>query len=59
MQRAGELQHTFFLKPLRDKNGSLCGPSTEARLLLPLKVLSYGVPPHAFIDYFQMSDQFA
>jgi len=29
--------------------------SLEARLLLPLKCLAYGVPPHTFIDYFQMS----
>ena len=28
------------------------GPSVEARLLLPLKVLAYGVAPHAFVDYF-------
>ena len=33
--------------------------SLEARLLLPLKTLAYGVPPHTFIDYFQMSQQFA
>ena len=33
--------------------------SLEARLLLPIKVLAYGVPPHAFCDYFQMSPQFA
>ena len=33
--------------------------SLEAKLLLPLKCLAYGVPPHAFIDYFQMSKTFA
>jgi hypothetical protein len=33
--------------------------SFEAKLLLPLKCLAYGVPPHAFIDYFQMSRAFA
>ena len=27
----------------------------EAQLLLPIKTLAYGVPPHCFIDYFQMS----
>jgi hypothetical protein len=27
--------------------------------LLPLKSLAYGVPPHTFIDYFQMSPQYA
>jgi len=33
--------------------------SLEARLLLPIKTLAYGVPPHAFIDYFQMSSPYA
>ena len=33
--------------------------SIEARLLLPLKTLAYGVPHHTFIDYFQMSDPYA
>ena len=33
--------------------------SVEARLLLPLKTLAYGVPSHTFIDYFQMSKTFA
>lgn len=35
------------------------GSTMEARLLLPLKTLAYGVPPHCFQDYFQMSDQMA
>ena len=34
-------------------------PSLEAKLLLPLKCLAYGVPGHAFCDYFQMSRQLA
>jgi len=33
--------------------------SLEARLLLPLKTLAYGVAPHCFTDYFQMSETFA
>ena len=33
--------------------------SLEARLLLPLKCLAYGVPPHTYIDYFQMSPPLA
>jgi hypothetical protein len=33
--------------------------SFEARLLLPLKCLAYGVPPHTFMDYFQMSKTLA
>lgn len=28
----------------------------QARLLLPLKCLAYGVPSHTFCDYFQMSE---
>jgi hypothetical protein len=32
--------------------------SLEAKLLLPLKTLSYGVPAHTFMDYFQMSRTF-
>ena len=31
------------------------GPSLEAKVLLPLRVLAYGVAPHTFNDYFQMS----
>ena len=33
--------------------------SLYAKLLLPLKCLAYGVPPYTFIDYFQMSRQYA
>jgi hypothetical protein len=33
--------------------------SMEARLLLPLKTLAYGVAHHCFCDYFQMSRNFA
>mmetsp|Transcript_15031 Transcript_15031/g.32775 ORF Transcript_15031/g.32775 Transcript_15031/m.32775 type:complete len:486 (+) Transcript_15031:39-1496(+) len=33
--------------------------SLEARLLLPLKTLAYRVSCHAFMDYFQVSQQFA
>lgn len=35
------------------------GSSMEAKLLLPLKCLAYGVPPHCFQDYFQMSAELA
>ena len=31
------------------------GASFEARLMLPLKSMAHGVPPHCFRDYFQMS----
>jgi hypothetical protein len=30
-------------------------PSWQARVLLPLKCIAFGAPPHAFIDYFSMS----
>ena len=33
--------------------------SLQARLLLPLKCMAYGVPPHCFRDYFQMSKTLA
>jgi hypothetical protein len=33
--------------------------SLEAQLLLPIKCLAYGVPSHTFINYFQMSKQYA
>ncbi len=35
------------------------GASLEAKLLLPLKTLAYGDPPHCFSDYFQMSTTLA
>ena len=35
------------------------GASFEARLMLPLKSMAYGVPPHCFRDYFQMSKTLA
>jgi hypothetical protein len=37
-----------------DKFGRV-GASLEAKILLPLKTLAYGVAPHTFCDYFQMS----
>jgi hypothetical protein len=43
----------FYVRTL-DATG-VQGASFEARLLLPLKSLAYGVPPHCFTDYFQMS----
>ena len=41
------------------RSGVMSGPSLEARVLLPLKTLAYGVSCHAFSDYFQMSTTFA
>ena len=43
-----------FYSLKRSANGKPV-PSIEARLLFPLKVLAYGVAPHAFCDYFQLS----
>ena len=31
------------------------GPCTAAKILLPLCCIGYGVPPHTFCNYFQMS----
>jgi hypothetical protein len=47
---------SFFKSTVRD---GFDRSSLAARLLLPLKTLAYGVPPHTFIDYFQMSRQYA
>ena len=44
----------FFRQQAQAADGTV-GASLEAKLLLPLKTLAYGVPPHTFQDYFQMS----
>ena len=44
----------FFTPPFVDAAGEE-GASLEARLLLPPKSISFGVPPKTFSDYFQMS----
>jgi hypothetical protein len=46
----------FFKSRLRDGFDKL---SLAARFLLPLKTLAYGVRPHRFSDYFQMSQPYA
>jgi hypothetical protein len=46
---------SFFKSTVRDRfDRSSLAPC----LLLPLKTLAYRVPPHTFIDYFQMSPQY-
>jgi len=40
----------FYLNPVNASKEE--GPSFEARLLLPLKCLAYGVP-HSYIDYLE------
>jgi len=48
---------SFYLNTI-DATGKQ-GSSMEARVLLPLKTFAYGVPPHTFSDYFQMSKDFS
>jgi hypothetical protein len=57
MEDIGNSGDPFYLKTT-DALGKP-GTSMEARLLLPLKSLAYGVPPHTFTDYFQMSKTLA
>jgi hypothetical protein len=52
-----EEEKKFFINN-KSANG-LPGASLEAKLLLPLKCLAYGVPAHDFRDYFQMSQTLA
>ena len=57
MEGIAATKNPFYLKTVT-VTGKV-GASFEARLLLPLKTLSYGVATHCFCDYFQMSKQFA
>ena len=45
--------HPFYANSM-DAYGKK-GASLESKVLLPLKTFAYGVPPHTFTDYFQMS----
>lgn len=49
---------SFFPRKF-DKGTQKWGASTQAKILLPLKTMAYGVPPHCFTDYFQMSPSMA
>jgi Plant transposon protein. len=53
LEDIGNAQIPFFINTV-DAAGNQ-GASIEARVLLPLKTYAYGVPPHTFTDYFQMS----
>jgi hypothetical protein len=53
----GATGNTFYLN-IVDAAGKP-GACFEARLLLPLKCIAYGVPPHCFRDYFSMSSTLA
>lgn len=57
MEDIGNAGISYYLNTV-DATGKV-GASFEARLLLPLKTLAYGVPPHTFTDYFQMSKTMA
>jgi hypothetical protein len=48
----------FYKSFRRDMFGRI-GASLEAKVLLPLKALAYGVAPHCFGDYFQISKPMA
>ena len=50
MEDVGASGHPFYM-PSVNPNGRAVA-SLEARLLLPLKTLAYGVAPHCFSDYF-------
>jgi hypothetical protein len=54
LQKLGSSSNPFF-RSFKVSKFALVGPSLEAKVLLPLMVLAYGVAPHAFSDYFQMS----
>ena len=49
--------HSFYTN-IVDATGEE-GASLEAHVLLPIKTFAYGVPPHTFTDYFQMSKNLA
>jgi hypothetical protein len=57
MEDVAALQDPFYVSTV-DGTGQT-GASFEARLMLPLKTMAYGVPPHCFRDYFQMSKTLA
>ena len=51
--------HQIKLNATNPSANGIPGASFEAKLLLPLKCLAYGVPSHTFCDFFQMSKQLA
>ena len=52
LEDIGNADIAFFTR-ITDHLGKV-GASMEACLLLPLKTMAYGVPPHAFRDQFHM-----
>jgi hypothetical protein len=57
LEDVGNSSAKFYLEKRDALNREVA--SMEARLLLPLKTLAYGVAHHCFCDYFQMSRNFA
>jgi hypothetical protein len=57
MQAIKAKEIRFYMTETDGHGNTAC--SFQARLLLPLKTLVYGVPAHVFMDYFQMSNAFA
>jgi hypothetical protein len=57
LEDVGNSGAKFYLEKRDAMNREVA--SMEARLLLPLKTLAYGVAHHCFCDYFQMSRNFA
>jgi hypothetical protein len=57
MEDVGNSNILFYRN--RTAGSGIVGASFQAKLLLPLKSLAYGVPSHTFRDYFQMSQTLA
>ena len=51
-------QQTFLSTETHPDKFRKMSPCLEGRLLMPLKILPYGVPSHTFLDYFQKSASF-
>lgn len=58
LERLGGSDDPHFNSFRVNRHGFM-GASLEAKVLLPLKVLAYGVTPYCFSDYFQMSKEMA
>ena len=58
MSDFADIGDPYYVHDAKDAFGRDCA-SFEAKLLLQLKILDYGVAPHTFCDYFQMSRNLA
>jgi len=59
MEDIGNCTDSSLQKYYTNRNRKGFGSSFEAKLLLPLKTLGYGIPSHCLRDYFQMSPALA